>query len=54
MKTFVQPGRSITVAAPAGGVISGDGVLLGNLCRGDMGFTDIGHGLLDVLCLAGG
>lgn len=31
MKTFVQPGRSITVAAPAGGVSSGDGVLIGNL-----------------------
>ena len=31
MKTFVQPGRSITLAAPAGGVSSGDGVLIGNL-----------------------
>ncbi len=31
MKTFVQPGRSITVAAPTGGVSSGDGVLIGNL-----------------------
>jgi predicted RecA/RadA family phage recombinase len=31
MKTYMQPGRSITVAAPAGGVSSGDGVLIGNL-----------------------
>ncbi len=31
MKTFVQPGRSITVAAPMGGVTSGAGVLIGNL-----------------------
>ena len=31
MKTFVQPGCSITVTAPAGGVSSGDGVLIGSL-----------------------
>jgi predicted RecA/RadA family phage recombinase len=29
MKNFVQPGRTLTVAAPAGGVISGDPVLIG-------------------------
>jgi predicted RecA/RadA family phage recombinase len=28
---FVQPGRHITVTAPTGGVLSGDGVLIGTL-----------------------
>ena len=28
---YIQPGRSITVAAPTGGVLSGDGVLIGTL-----------------------
>ena len=28
---YIQPGRSITVAAPSGGVLSGDGVLIGTL-----------------------
>jgi predicted RecA/RadA family phage recombinase len=43
MKTFVQPGRAITVAAPAGGVTSGDGVLIGNLfgiAQGDAQATE--------------
>ncbi|MGE0650265.1 MAG: DUF2190 family protein [Alphaproteobacteria bacterium] len=31
MKNYVQPGKSITVAAPSGGVASGDGVLIGTL-----------------------
>jgi predicted RecA/RadA family phage recombinase len=31
MRNYVQPGRSITVAAPTGGVLSGDGVLIGAL-----------------------
>ena len=31
MKNFVQPGDQITVAAPSGGVNSGDGVLIGKL-----------------------
>ena len=31
MKTYVAPGRSITVTAPAGGVTSGQGVLIGTL-----------------------
>ncbi len=31
MKTYVQPGRSITVTAPTGGVVSGEGVLIGTL-----------------------
>lgn len=31
MKTFIQNGASITVAAPAGGVTSGDGVIVGAL-----------------------
>jgi predicted RecA/RadA family phage recombinase len=30
-KTYVQPGHTITVAAPTGGVLSGDGVLIGTL-----------------------
>lgn len=29
MQNFVQPGRNITVSAPAGGVLSGEGVLVG-------------------------
>ena len=28
---YIQPGRSITVAAPSGGVLSGQGVLIGTL-----------------------
>ena len=28
---YIQPGQVITVAAPAGGVLSGDGVLIGTL-----------------------
>ncbi|QCO05451.1 DUF2190 family protein [Azospirillum argentinense] len=31
MKNFVQPGHTITVAAPSGGVSSGDGVIVGAL-----------------------
>jgi predicted RecA/RadA family phage recombinase len=31
MKNYIQEGRMITVAAPAGGVISGDGVVIGAL-----------------------
>jgi predicted RecA/RadA family phage recombinase len=31
MKNYIQEGRMITVAAPAGGVASGDGVLVGAL-----------------------
>ena len=31
MKNYIQEGRMITVAAPAGGVTSGDGVLIGSL-----------------------
>jgi predicted RecA/RadA family phage recombinase len=31
MKNFVQPGRTITATAPAGGVSSGDGFLFGAL-----------------------
>jgi predicted RecA/RadA family phage recombinase len=31
MRNFIQPGRMITVAAPTGGVVSGDGVLIGQL-----------------------
>lgn len=31
MKNYIQPGNSVTVAAPAGGVSSGDGVLIGTL-----------------------
>ena len=28
---YIQPGRSITIAAPTGGVLSGQGVLIGTL-----------------------
>ena len=31
MKNFIQPGRSVTVTAPAGGAVSGIGVLIGTL-----------------------
>lgn len=31
MKNFVQPGHNITAVAPAGGVSSGDPVLIGNV-----------------------
>lgn len=31
MKNFVQPGNTISVTAPPGGVTSGDGVLIGNI-----------------------
>ena len=31
MRTDVQPGAAITVTAPAGGVVSGDGVLISTL-----------------------
>jgi predicted RecA/RadA family phage recombinase len=31
MKNYIQEGRMITVAAPAGGVASGDGVVIGAL-----------------------
>lgn len=31
MRTFVQPGKSITVTVPSGGVTSGVGVLIGTL-----------------------
>lgn len=31
MKTYIQKGDIITVSAPAGGVASGDGVILGNI-----------------------
>lgn len=31
MKNYIQEGRMITVAAPAGGVTSGDGVVIGSL-----------------------
>ncbi|MBK8211473.1 MAG: DUF2190 family protein [Rhodospirillales bacterium] len=30
-KTYVQPGHTLTVAAPTGGVLSGSGVLIGTL-----------------------
>jgi predicted RecA/RadA family phage recombinase len=30
-KNFIQPGNVVTVTAPAGGVSSGDGVLIGTL-----------------------
>ena len=30
-KNYIQPGHTITVAAPTGGVLSGDGVLIGTL-----------------------
>jgi len=31
MKNYIQEGRMITVAVPAGGVTSGDGVVIGAL-----------------------
>lgn len=31
MKTFIQPGKVVTVPAPSGGVVSGQGVLVGAL-----------------------
>lgn len=31
MKTYIQPGHSLTVAAPSGGAVSGDGILIGTL-----------------------
>ena len=31
MKTYVQPGDTVTVIAPSGGVLSGAGVLIGGL-----------------------
>lgn len=31
MKNFVQPGKTVTITAPSGGVISGGGVLVGSL-----------------------
>lgn len=31
MKNYVQPGRSVTVSAPVGGALSGDGVMIGSL-----------------------
>ena len=31
MKNYVQPGNAVPVAAPAGGVVSGAGVLIGTL-----------------------
>lgn len=31
MKTYVQPGHTLTITAPAGGVTSGQGVLIGTL-----------------------
>ena len=30
-KTYIQPGHTLTVAAPTGGVLSGTGVLIGTL-----------------------
>ncbi len=30
-KNYIQPGHTITVAAPTGGVLSGDGLLIGTL-----------------------
>ena len=30
-KNYIQPGHTITVAAPTGGVLSGNGVLIGTL-----------------------
>src|SRR5512147_1836507 len=30
-KTYIQPGHTLTVAAPTGGVLSGAGVLIGTL-----------------------
>jgi predicted RecA/RadA family phage recombinase len=31
MKAYIQPGRALTVTTPAGGVLSGQGVLIGTL-----------------------
>ncbi|MFZ1415230.1 MAG: DUF2190 family protein [Defluviicoccus sp.] len=31
MKTYVQPGHTLTITAPSGGVTSGHGVLIGTL-----------------------
>ncbi|HUU24084.1 MAG TPA: DUF2190 family protein [Methyloceanibacter sp.] len=31
MKNFVQPGDTITVIAPAGGLLSGDGAMIGDI-----------------------
>ena len=31
MKTYIQPGHTLSVIAPAGGVLSGQGVLIGTL-----------------------
>jgi predicted RecA/RadA family phage recombinase len=31
MKTYIQPSHTLTVTAPAGGVLSGQGVLIGTL-----------------------
>ena len=31
MRNYIAPGKSITVTAPTGGVMSGDGVLIGTL-----------------------
>ena len=31
MKNFVQPGRALAVVTPSGGLVSGQGVLIGNL-----------------------
>jgi predicted RecA/RadA family phage recombinase len=31
MKAYIQPGHTLTVTAPAGGVVSGQGVLIGTL-----------------------
>ncbi len=31
MKSYIAPGKSITLTAPTGGVVSGDGVLIGTL-----------------------
>lgn len=31
MRNFIQPGNTVTVVAPSGGVSSGDGVLIGSL-----------------------
>jgi predicted RecA/RadA family phage recombinase len=31
MKSYIQPGHALTVTTPAGGVLSGEGVLIGTL-----------------------
>ncbi len=31
MKNFIQPGRTVTVVSPSGGLLSGQGALIGNL-----------------------